>query len=211
MAGTRVAHLEVRLVAEHPQVVGDGQLGDGLHLFGAALRRKWVLQVVVDEGLGARCDVRGEVLEVEREAGGCFDVAVRHSGAAVVLDLAFVDRVTGVGVEHLVARFHHGLDELSDHRFAAGLHHDVGGCEREPPARTDVVGERLAQRCDAGGGAVSGAAVGDGPVHRFDDVGRRGQVHVAEVEREDLVPLGGPVGGSQRHREGGLRAEVVEA
>ena len=61
------------------------------------------------------------------------DVAVGQRHAAVELDLALVDRVARVGVEHLVAGVHEGEDELADHRLAAGLDGDVLRAEVEVP------------------------------------------------------------------------------
>ena len=137
-------------------------------------------------------------------------VAVRHGSPAEVVDLALVDRVAGVGVEHTVAGVHQRLDELGDDRLAAGLDHDVLRTELDAATRADVGGQCLAKRRDAGGGAVPGLAVGDRGVHRLDDVGRRGQVHVAEVERVDPIALLRPRGGGARDGERGFGSELVE-
>ncbi len=58
--GSRVAHLEVRLIGEHPEVVLDGESSDLGHLLGRALAAERVLQVVVDQqpGLGASSRMR---------------------------------------------------------------------------------------------------------------------------------------------------------
>ena len=62
-----VADVEVGLVAEHREVVLDGELGKALALGRRALGAHRVLQVVDDQQPGARRDGGLEGLEVERE------------------------------------------------------------------------------------------------------------------------------------------------
>ena len=73
------------------------------------------------------------------------------------------------------------------------------------------VGEGFAQWRDAWGCAIPGVPVGDRSSHRLNDVGRRWQVDITEMEGIDGVALGLPVGGGGRDRECGLRAEVLES
>ncbi len=102
-------------------------------------------------------------LEVELEVVAALDVAVGQGHAAVELDLALVDGVAGVRVEDLVAGVHEGEDELADHRLAAGLDGHVLRPQVEAVRGADVGGQRLAQRRDAGVGAVAGLAVARAP------------------------------------------------
>ena len=64
---------------------------------------------------------------------------------------------------------------------------------------------------DAGVGAVAGLAVADGLQGGLDDVPRRGQVHVAEVEGVDGVAERLPLGGLGGDGEGRLGAEAADA
>ncbi len=80
-----------------------------------------------------------------------------------------------------------------------------------PRARADVGRQGLAQWCDPGRRAVAGLALGDRPVHRLDDVGRRRQVDVAEMERVDAIAACRPVGRSRRYRERRLGAEPAKS
>ena len=215
MAVARIPHLKVGLVSQHPQVVLDREVRNRLHLLRRALAAKGVLQVVVDDRSNSARragggDETAQVIEIDRKAGVGLHVAVGQAPAAVVLDHAFVDGVAGIGVEHALAGVHHRLDELADHGLAAGLHHHVGRRIAEPAAAADVGGERLTKGHDASGRAVAGLALGNGDVHRLGDVGRRGQVDVAEVEREDPIPLRCPIGSGQRDGERGLRAQIGE-
>ena len=169
------------------------------------------MQVVEDEQLGARRDLRLDGLEVEEEVALAGHEAVRHGDAAEELDLALVDGEAGVRVEDLVAGVHEREQELLDHRLAAGLHGDVLGPVGDVARRRDLVGQRLAQLGDAGVGAVAGLAGADRPLGVVDDVARRLQVHVAEVERVDGVAGGLPGGRLGGDGERRLGAEVVDA
>ena len=71
-----------------------------------------------------------------------------------------------------------------------------------------VGGEGRPQLRDAGVRAVAGLAVPDGLEGRLDDVARGRDVQVAQVERVNVVALGGKGGRFGRHREGGLGAET---
>ncbi len=136
-ARAAVADVEVGLVAEHHEVVLDGQLGQARELGRRALGAHRVLQVVQHEQPGARRDGGLEGLEVDGEAAFALEVAVGHGDAAVKLDLRLVDRVARVRVEHLVARVHERQDELADHRLAARFDGDVlGGVGRRRARRS---------------------------------------------------------------------------
>ena len=158
---------------------------------------------------GANC---AQLVEVDAEPGRRLVVAVRQRPAAEVLDLALVDRVAGIRVEHAVARVHQRLDELGDHRLAAGLHDDVGRTELDAAVAADVVGERLAQRGDPRRRAVAGLAVGD----RLGSWPRRcspgvGRLMSPRWNGYTRLPRGGPLGRRRRHGERRLGAEPVES
>ena len=126
------------------------------------------------------------------------------------LDLRFVDRVAGVGVEDLVAGVHQGEDELADHGFAAGLDGDVLSGVTQAVAGVDVGGQRFTQRHDAVVGAVAGLAVEGGLVGGLDDVARGGDVHIAQVEWIQAIAGGLELGGLCRNGKGGLGAQATQ-
>ncbi len=78
------------------------------------------------------------------------------------------------------------------------------------PLAAHIIGQYGTQFRNAGAGAVAGVAVGNGLVGGLDDVVRRGDVDVAQVEGIDLVALGGPGGGRSRNGKGGFRAQFVQ-
>ena len=206
-AGAVEAHVEVGLVAQHQEVVGEGDVGEPLQLPGGALSRRGVVQVVQDEDARARRDAPLDRVDVDGVAVAGVDVPVGHGDAAHELDERAVDGEAGVGVEHLVAHVHGGHEELADHRLAARLHRHVVGGVGDAAGGADVGRQRLAQRRDAGVGAVRGLAVADGPLHGLDDRLGRGDVEVAQVERVDRPPLGGERGRLGRDGEDRLGAE----
>ena len=208
---TRVAHLEVGLIRQHPQVVFDRDVGNCLHLFQATFAAERVLEVVVDDRLRAgRCEL-AELVEVNPEARGGLVVAVGHWPATEVFDLAFVDWIAGVRVEHPIAGVHQCLDELGDHRLAAWLHDDVVGRERHAAVAADVRGECFAERRDAGCRAIAGLAVSDRSIHCLHDVAGGGEVDVAEVERVDPIALGAPIGGCLGNGKGRFGTQLIES
>ena len=78
-------------------------------------------------------------------------------------------------------------------------------------SRGYLLGQRLAKRRNAPVGAVARLAVAHGTHGGLLDVGRRRQVHVAEVEGVDNVALGGVRGGLGGHGEGRLGAKSSDA
>ena len=67
-----------------------------------------------------------------------------------------------------------------------------------------VLGDRLAQLGQPGGGAVVRGAVVEGPLGRFADVGGRVEVRLADLEVDDLLALPLEGLGAGQHLEGGL-------
>ncbi len=186
-----------------------GQLGERLDLAVGALGAGGVVKVVEDEQLRAWRDGRLDRFEVEQEVRLAGDEAVGLGHAAQELDLRFVDGEARVRVEHFVAGVHQREQELLDDRLAAGLHGDVLGTIGDAAVGGgDVVGQRLTQLGDAAVGAVPRLAVGQSPVGRLDDVRRRTEVHVAEMEGIDGVALSRPGGALGAHGEGRLGAQA---
>jgi len=206
-----VADVEVGLVAEDKEVVTPHERGDVFEFLAARFGAGGILEVVEDEEARAGRDMFLQVVEAHLEVALPLAEAVGHRAPAPELDLRLVEGIARAGVERLVARLQERLEELVDHRLAAGLDGDVLGGVARPVRAVDLLGEFCAQFRDAGRRAVAGLSRVDGAQCGLDDVARRGQVHVAQVEgvhRFALRLAGGRLGA---HGKGRLGAQAFHA
>ena len=79
-----------------------------------------------------------------------------------------------------------------------------------PRVPREVCGDRLAQLGEARRGAVARVAVAQRPGCGLDDVGRRVDAGLADLEVQHRAPLRLERAGACEHLEGGLGAEAVE-
>ena len=119
-------HVEVRIIADHQQVMLDGKLRQPLHLRHRRRGARRIVVVIVEQMARAGGDAGLDGVEVEPKSVVGIDVAVGVRDAAVELDLRFVDGIAGVGVQDGIAALHHRGDILADGGFAARLDRDVG-------------------------------------------------------------------------------------
>ena len=88
------------------------------------------------------------------------------------LDLRLIDRITGVGIEHLISGVHQGQKELADGGFAARLDGDVFHAVVNTPGCTHVSGQCLPQLRHAGVGTITRFAVAHGSDGGLHNIGR---------------------------------------
>ena len=120
-----------------------------------------------------------------------------------------VDRVARVGDDDLVAGVDQGQDRVEHHALAANGDEDAVRRRPRTPAGGGVLGDRLAQRGEAGERRVVGLARVEGALGRLADVRGGVEVGLADLEVDDRSAgrLEGPGPGGDL--EGGLRPDRI--
>ncbi len=95
--------------------------------------------------------------------------------------------------------------------MAPGRDDDVARVDLEAAVAREVRGAGLAQHGQAGRGAVVRLAVGPGLAAGVDDVARRREVGLADLQVDDAAARRLERLGAREHLEGGFRTQAVEA
>jgi len=178
----------VDLVGEHPQIVLDGEFGDTRE--GA----------IVKDGAGG---IVGRIENQNASSGGDFggdfgeirlkliflDQSERNGFGTQATGERRIDGKTGIGIEDFVARLderHHGEGKR---HLAAGRNQDLFRLKREFSGAREIVGDFLAQRRNAAGGAITIAAGGHGIAKRIYNGCRGMKIGFAEFEMNDGAAL----------------------
>ena len=216
MAGDRVVlaaapeHLGVDLVRQDPAVVVGQDVGDlGVQLLRDVATRR-VGRRVEDHHLGLRRHARAEVVGREREVG-LLGQRQRHRRGPGPADRGLVDREARVGVDDLVARVARREDAVEQERLGARRDDDRVGVDVNAAVRGKVVRGGLAQRGDARGGAVVRLAVPQRLGRGLDDMGRRVEIGLADLEVDDALAGGLEGLGAGEDFECGLGAETLKS
>ena len=184
-----VHQAEVDLVGEDPEVAVAGRRGDvGERLLGKDAAGG-VAGRVEDDHPRARAERGVEGLQVQVEAP-FLRQGHGHGPGADQADGRLVAGEAGVGSDHLVARFEQGQHGQEDERLGSRGDDDLlwGEPHASPPA--GVLGQGLAQGGDARRWIVAGLPRGDGPDARQGDVWVGLEVRLADLQVDDLPPLG---------------------
>src|ERR1035437_8473900 len=210
-ASTRVADVEVRLIAKYHEVVPLNEIGEARELFRRALGAERILQVIQNEKTRSRRDGFLQRAKVYFKTVLSLDVAVGNGNATVELDLRLVDGITGVRVEDLVTRVHEGQHELADDGLASWLHRNIVRRIGEVVRSAHVGCQGVPQGRNTSIRTIASLAVLDRLERCLDHVERCRNVQVAYMERIDAMTLGCKSGRFGRHRKSCFGAQVGDA
>ena len=90
------------------------------------------------------------------------------------------------------------------------MYRDILGAVLYATLAAHIRGQNGAQFGDARAGTVAGVAILDRFVGRFGDVGRGGNIHIAQVKGIDFMPLGRPRRRRRRDGKGGFGTQFVQ-
>ena len=181
----------VDLVGEHPELLVHAQdIGDRLEIAALQAAAGRVVRRVQDQQPRLLRDLGFELVRIESEVAR-FAQVHRYRHRPVGDDLRFVDRESGHGINHLVADAIVGDrgDRVGDERLGASRDDDLLGRDVEPATAPHVGCCGGAQRVDACRRRIAMLAVADRGDRRVLDVRGRGEIGLADAERDDVTTL----------------------
>ena len=208
MLEVAVGDLGVDLVREDEQVALDRQPRDELDVLPRQDAAGRVLRRVDDQEPGAVGHQRGELGEVHPELALLAE-ADRHRPGADEAHQRLVDRVPGVGQDHLVAGLDAAQQGEEEDVLGARDHDHLERLDVRPQPPVEEVRDRLAHLEDAAGRRVVGVVGVHRPVGRLDDVVGRREVGLADLEVDDALALRLQRAGPRQDLEGTLGPEVL--
>ncbi len=204
-----VQQARIDFVGKNPDLGMAAQhLGDVLQILLRQDAAGRVMRGIEDQQFGLR---RYPGLELGRVKGEVARLAQvqRHRHRTAGEDLRFVDRKTGIGVDHLVADAVIGgaQDGVGDERFRARADHHMLRIDREAAQAPHVLRRRRAQLRDPGRGRVAVPALADRLDRGILDIDRRVKVRLADAEGNDAFTLTNKLVDLGEHDKGVLGAE----
>ncbi len=205
-----VDHLRVGLVGEDHDVVLHGDLGDRLEVLHGEHRAGRVVRRVDDDELGLFGDERGKLSRIEAELA-VLAQRRRDGGCADELSHGLVDREAGVRADDLVALVHQREDAEEEDRLRARGDDDLGGLVVGPAGVIEILCVALPSLRQPRRRAVAGEAVLHRLVCGIDDVVRRLEVGLADLEVDDIAALFLKLAGPRQHLKRCLGAKPAHS
>ena len=188
----------------------DRQPGDELDVLARENPAGRVLGRVDDDHPGPGRDQAGKLLQVHPEVALLAQPDAHREGADEVHQRG-VDRVAGVGQDHLVAPLHAGQQREEEHVLGARYQHHLGRVGLHSETRGHESRDRLAHLHDPARRGVVRVARVHCRYRRFDDVVGGREIRLADLEVDDLAAFGLQPPGPGQHLEGAFCAQARHA